>query len=458
MQLDALFKPESIAVIGASDKLTIGRRLIATLDRFGFAGSIFPVNPNYETVLGHTCFPSVADLPQTPDIAVFCLGSARVLDAFVAAAERGMKAAVIYDGGFAEQGDAGRALQTRIEDICRESGIALCGPNCMGILNPHHKSATYMQELQSPAGLAGNVGIVSQSGAVCIGLLTDTRRFGFSHVVSSGNEAVVSAADYLEYLVEESETQIIGGFIETIRHKERFAAALDRAAALGKPVVLLKVGHSERTRRAIVTHTSGPADDPDAVLELLRTHRAIVVSDLTELTETLAACQATKRPTGRRIGVITSSGGLAEIMLDLAAANDFQLPPLSAAQRTEIVAGIGFITGDGNPLDAWGSGMYTANLPQALALFDASPDHDVVVMCRDNFDGQAFDVPETARGYFDLFIAAAERSRKPHYVLTSRPGIMDRSLVAYLRKRGIAVVSGLREGLGAIDRLARNAG
>jgi acyl-CoA synthetase (NDP forming) len=183
-----------------------------------------------------------------------------------------------------------------------------------------------------------------------------------------------------------------------------------------------------------------------------------VVSDLTELTETLAACQATKRPTGRRIGVITSSGGLAEIMLDLAAANDFQLPPLSAAQRTEIVAGIGFITGDGNPLDAWGSGMYTANLPQALALFDASPDHDVVVMCRDNFDGQAFDVPETARGYFDLFIAAAERSRKPHYVLTSRPGIMDRSLVAYLRKRGIAVVSGLREGLGAIDRLARNAG
>ena len=126
------------------------------------------------------------------------------------------------------------------------------------------------------------------------------------------------------------------------------------------------------------------------------------------------------------------------LALDLAAANDFQLPPLSPAQKNEIVAGIGFITGDGNPLDAWGSGMYTANLPQALALFDASPNHDVIVMCRDNFDDQAFDVPETARGYFDLFVAAAERSSKPHYVLTSRPGVMDRSLVTYLRERGIA--------------------
>jgi acyl-CoA synthetase (NDP forming) len=457
MQLDGLFKPGSIAVIGASDKPTIGRRMIASLDRLGYPGAIFPVNPNYETVLGHTCFPSAADLPQAPDVAIFCLGSARVLDAFVAAAERGMKAAVIYDGGFAEQGAAGRALQTRIEDICREAGIALCGPNCMGVLNPHHKSSTYMQELQDASGLAGNVGIVSQSGAVCIGLLTDTRRFGFSHVVSSGNEAVIAAADYLEYLVEEPETQIIGCFIETIRHKDRFAAALDRAAALGKPVVVLKVGRSERTRRAILTHTSGPADDPDEALALLQAHRAIVVSDLAELTETLAACQAPKRPSGRRIGLVTSSGGLAEIILDIAAASDFQVPPLSPAQKAEIESVIGFVTGDGNPCDAWGSGAFATNLPRALAMFDASPDHDLIVMVRDNFDKQAFDVPQTALGFFDLFIAAAERSQKPHYLMTSRPGVMDRSLVAYLRERGIAVVSGLREGLGAIDRVARNA-
>jgi hypothetical protein len=125
----------------------------------------------------------------------------------------------------------------------------------MGVLNPYHLSTTYLQELRNPAGLAGNVGIVSQSGGFCISLLSDTRRFGFSHVVSSGNEAVLAAADYLEYLVEDPRTEAIGAFIETIRQPDRFTGALDRAAAMGKPIVVLKVGRSERTRRAVSTHT-----------------------------------------------------------------------------------------------------------------------------------------------------------------------------------------------------------
>jgi acetate---CoA ligase (ADP-forming) len=458
MPIEALFKPQSIAIIGASDKPTPGRRIIASLDRLGFAGRVYPVNPNYAAVMNRTCYPSATDLPEAPDVAVFCLGHARVLDAFIAMAKRGMKAAVIYDGGFAEQGSEGRALQTRIEAICREAGIALCGPNCMGALNPHHRSSTYLQEVRDPVGLAGNVGIVSHSGGLCVGLVTDTRRFGFSHIVSSGNEAVVTAAEFLEYLVEEAQTKVIGGFIETVREPERFAAALDRAAALGKPVVMVKVGKTERTRRAIATHTGGPVDDPTAFSAMLRAHRAIEVDDLVEFTEMLAAFQGNKRPAGRRLAVITSSGGLAELILDIAADAGFNLPPLSATQKTEIEAGIGFITGDGNPCDAWGSGAFAANLPQALALLDASPEHDAIVLLRDNFDDQPFDAPETARGYIEMFARAAERSKKPHYLLNTRTGLMDRALAAYLREHGVAVVSGLREGLGAIDRLARYQG
>jgi acetate---CoA ligase (ADP-forming) len=457
VQLDALFQPKSIAVVGASDKPTPGRRIIASLERLGFSGAIYPVNPNYATVLNRACYPSLADLPEAPDVAVFCLGHERVLEAFIAGAKRGMKAAVIYDGGFAEQGAEGGALQARIEGICRDAGIALCGPNCMGVLNPNHRSTTYLQELRDPADLAGNVGIISHSGGLCVGLVTDTRRYGFSHIVSSGNEAVVIAAEYLDYLVDDPRTEIIGGFIETIRQPERFAAALDRAAAKGKPVVMIKVGRDARTRQAIPTHTGGSAGDAAAVSDLLRAHRAIEVSDLVELTEILAAFQSAKRPAGRRLAVITSSGGLAELILDIAASADFQLPPLSAAQKAQITAGIGFITGDGNPLDAWGSGAFAANLPQALALFDASPEHDAVVLLRDNFDDQPFDVPQTARSFLELFVQGAESSSKPHYLLTTRPGLMDRTLVAYLREHGVAVVGGLREGLGAIDRLARHA-
>jgi acyl-CoA synthetase (NDP forming) len=457
MPLDALFKPKSIAVIGASDKPTPGRRIITSLDRIGFAGKVYPINPNYAAVLNRACYPSFAELPEAPDVAVFCLGHARVLDAFIAGAERGMKAAVIYDGGFAEAGAEGRALQARIEAICREHDIALCGPNCMGILNSHDRSTTYLQELRDPAGLAGNVAIISHSGGLCVGLLTDTRRYGFSHIVSSGNEAAVTAAEFLEYLVEDPDTQIIGGFIETIRDADRFAAALDRAVALNKPVVMLQVGKTERTRRSILTHTGGPVSDPGAISALFRAHGAIEVDDLTEFTELLAACQGAKRPAGGRLAVITSSGGLAELILDIAAANGLLLPPLSPAQKSSLEAGIGFVTGDGNPCDAWGSGAFAANLPQALAMFEASPEHDAIVMLRDNFDDQPFDQPGIARGYIEQFAAAATNSTKPHYLLTTRPGIMDRALVAYLREHGIAVVGGLREGLAAIDKLARHA-
>src|SRR6516165_2399608 len=333
MRLEPLFQPKSIAVVGASEKPTIGRRLIASLNRLGFSGSIFPVNPNYSTVLGRQCYASIAELPEAPDVAVFCVGHERVLDPLTAAAVRGVEAAVIYDGGFAERGDEGHRRQTQIEGICREAGIALCGPNCMGVLSPHHRSTTYLQELREPAGLAGNVGIVSQSGGFCIGLLNDVRRFGFSHVVSSGNEAVSAAADYLEYLVDDPHTKVIGGFIETIRCPDRFAAALDHAAAHGKPVVMLKVGRTGRTQHAVTTHTGGIAGASEFASELFRAHHAIEVSDLVEFSEAIAAAQSTKQAAGRRLGVITSSGGLAELILDIAASTDLQLPPLPAAVK-----------------------------------------------------------------------------------------------------------------------------
>src|SRR5215469_8830459 len=123
MRLEPLFQPRSIAVVGASEKPTIGRRLIASLDRIGFTGAIFPVNPNYPTVLGHGCYASVVELPDGPDVAVFCVGHERVLEPLAAAAQRGAKSAVIYDGGFAERGEDGLRRQALIEGICREAGI-----------------------------------------------------------------------------------------------------------------------------------------------------------------------------------------------------------------------------------------------------------------------------------------------------------------------------------------------
>src|SRR5215468_5401636 len=274
MQIDPLVKPRSVAIVGATDRPGPGRTIIESLGKIGFTVAIYPVNPKYPSVLNHTCYPSLTDLPEAPDVVVFSIRNPLIPEQVRLAVKRGARAAVIYDSGFAELGEDGARLQAEIAGLCREAGMAVCGPNCMGILNPPGRVTTYKQTIMDPAPLAGNVGIISQSGSVCIAMLSDLRRFGISLSVSAGNEAVTRTVDYMEYLIDDPATSIIATFTETVREPERYVAALDRAADAGKPVVVLKVGRSERTRRAITSHTGGLAGESRVFSELLRAHRA----------------------------------------------------------------------------------------------------------------------------------------------------------------------------------------
>lgn len=456
MDLDPLLKPRSIALYGASERSWIGGGLIRSLRSMGFPGRVFPINPKYEEVLGHACYPSLKDLPEAPDLVAFCVGSARVLDGFELLPEVGARAAVIYDAGFSESGEEGRARQARINAICREASIALCGPNCMGNIAPHENSTSYIL----PAGedmepLKGNVGMISQSGSISIGMLADVRRFGFSLMISSGNEAVVKAADYLDYLVDDPQTKVICTFTESVNDPERFVAALDRASDAGKPVIVLKVGKSERVRRAITSHTGGLSGETRVFSEVLRRHRAIEVSDMDELTEVLAVCQGKRWPTGRRMAVITASGGQAELVLDLATSVDIQLPPLSPADRGEIEEVVGKLTGDGNPTDAWGNGDFATNLPHALKVLGKSEDIDAVVFCSDANENQPMGDPKMMSGFTQALVDAAQVHDKPHYEMNMRPGLMHSHHLALLKEGGVAMIGGVRQGLRAVDRLAR---
>ena len=455
MPLDRLLRPRSIAIVGASERPSVGRTLVEALDGIGFRGDVYPVNPKYESLLGRRCYPSVADLPRGVDVLAFCVNHARVLEHMQPAADRGVGAAVIFDGGFAEAGAEGRARQDSIAAICREASIALCGPNCMGVISPHVPSLVYIQAVHDPTRLAGNVGLISQSGSICIGLLTDCRRFGWSQVISSGNEAVVAAVDFLEYLVDDPATRVIAMFLETVREPERFVAALDRAADRGKPVVVLKVGRSDRTRRAISSHTGGLAGEARVFSAILRAHRAIEVADMDELTEVIAACQAERWPRGRRLAVMTASGGQAELILDLAGTANLQLPPLAPASRAEVERVIGRITGDGNPLDAWGNGDFATNFPCGLRVLGSDPGYDAIAFCTDGFDDQPMGSPARALDYGKTVVEGARQSAKPFYLMTMRSGVFRRDVVAFLREHGIAVIGGTRAGLGAVDRIAR---
>lgn len=448
-------KPRSVAVLGASERPSPGQMIMESLGRIGFPGQIYPVNPKYETLFGHRCYSSIAELPAAVDALALCVNHTRVLEHLQAAAERGVRAAVIFDGGFAESGEEGGRRQDELVAICRAANIALCGPNCMGFVSPHARALVYIQQLRDPTLLAGNVGLVSQSGSVCIGLLADCRRFGWSHAISSGNEAVLTAADFLDYLVDDPVTRVIALFLETIRQPEQFVAGLDRAADRGKPVVVLKVGRSERARRAITSHTGGLAGEGRVVSAVLRAHRAIEVNDLDEMSEVLACCQGERWPRGRRLAVMTASGGQAELILDLAATAALQLPALSDDSRAEVARVLGGVAGDGNPLDAWGHGDFARNFPHALAVLARDPDSDVVVLSSDSFDDQPFGKPERLLAYARILADGATRSPKPFYYMTSRSGIFRRDLLAFLRAHGIPLIGGTRQGLGAIDRLAR---
>lgn len=455
MQLEPLVKPRSVAVVGATDRPGPARTIIESLGKIGFTGPIYPVNPKYETVLDLTCYPSLTDLPQAPDVVVFSIRSPLIPEQVRLAVTRGARSAVIYDSGFAELGEDGARRQAEIAGICREASMPVCGPNCMGILNPPARVTTYNQLVMDTSGLAGHVGIVSQSGSVCIALLSDLRRFGISLSVSAGNEAVTRTVDYLEYLIDDPATKVIATFTETVREPERYVAALDRAAGAGKPVVVLKVGRSERTQRAITSHTGGLAGESRVFSEVLRAHRAIEVSDLDEMTEVLAVCQGARWPRGRRISVITGSGGLAEMILDNATAAGLDLPPLSPAERAEAEAVIGRITGDGNPFDAWGNGNYAVNLPHAMSIAGKSERIDAVVYCADTSNEGHLGQPERVLGNVNMLVEAARHSSKPHYLMSSRPGVMNRRQVMALREAGLAQIGGTRQGLGAIDRVGR---
>lgn len=455
MTLSRLANPQSIAILGASERPSIGRTLLTSLERLGYPGHIYPINPKYSQLAGHRCYASVTDLPEAPDVVALCVSADNMLDHMHALADRGAGAAVIYGGGFAERGEEGRRLQEAITGICRETGISLCGPNCMGVLNPPARSTTYIYEVRDPAGLAGNVGFISQSGSIGNGMLSDVRRFGFSLLASTGNEAVTDTADFIDYLVDDPNTRVIATFTETVRSPDRYVAALDRAADQGKPVVVLKVGQSERVRRAITSHTGGLAGESRVFSELLRAHRAIEVKDLDELTEVLAVCQGKRWPRGRRLSVITGSGGQAELILDVATAASLDLPPLSTEDRATVESVLGSITGDGNPLDSWGNGDWRTNFPHTLATLRDSSDHDVIVLCQDNSENQPMVSHDRLLDEVLLLVDSAAKSDKPHYFMNMRPGVMNLTQISHLTQHGIPQVGGSRQGLGAIDRVAR---
>lgn len=453
--LSSLLNPQTIAVVGASEKFGAGSLVIDNLRVLGFRGDIIPINPRYKELFGFPCYPSLSGVPAQVkiDCVAILLGFAQVNPVLEEAGRRGIGGAWAFASGFAETGAEGARLQEELKRICTARGIHFCGPNCVGYANLPDRVAAYSAPI-SPFLRAGQVSAVAQSGSVILALANSNRGIGFRFLISSGNEAVVDLADYLDYLLEDEGTEVVLAFLESIRRPEAFIRACNRAAELGKPIIALKVGKSEIARQTALSHT-GALTGADGIQEALFKKLGVIrVDDLDQLLETAEVflhCR-NRLPEGDGVGAIAVSGGEIGLISDLAEGLSFRFAPLSAKAQAELRNRLPSFTAVGNPLDGWGSGDLVETYPACLDLLAGEEGVGLILVSQDSPPGMA---EKQVKQYAEVARAAvrAAGSGKPVVAISHVSGGLDATIRGILAEGNIPFLQGTREGLLAIHRL-----
>jgi acetyltransferase len=345
----------------------------------GFEGEIAAVNPRHRKVHDVVCYKRLQEVPFTPDAVLVGVGREHVLQVLQDAAETGAGGAVVFAGGFAEADATGQSLQDELVAVARRSGMAILGPNCQGILSPGVRSALYLDPVLERLR-PGRAALVSQSGAVVTALVNNNRGLHFSHLISSGNEAVVDAAACIEYFARDESTAVILAFLEAINSPQMFFAACDAAAAAGKPVVVLKSGRSERSRIAAMAHTGALALPDRLVDALFRRYGVQRVGSLEELIEVASAFLG-RAPKGPRVGVVTLSGAQVGLVADELAQTRLELPAFSEPTEIELRRHLYSFRRPSNPLDVWGPNLeaFDRSYRSSLETVANDPCVDIVV-------------------------------------------------------------------------------
>ena len=379
-----LMEPGSIAVIGASTdpKKTAGRP-IAYLQKHHFKGKIYPVNPRVEEIAGLKCYPDIESLPETPDVAIIMVGTDKALSAVQALAKLGTPAAIVLTSGFAEHGPEG--LQKQEELIAAAGKMRILGPNTIGIVNVTDdiplspSSALEMDEFPK-----GGVSVISQSGGILGSLLSRAAAsgLGLSKLVSTSNEADLGMADFVDYLIEDVSTKVIVLYIESIRHPEKFRAAALRAKQAGKPIVVYKVGKSEAGIKAAVSHTGALAGTDkmyDALFKQTGIIRANKFSDFLDIPAALSSGRVLK---GKRVAILTSTGGAGTLVADSLGEWGFETPvpdEITAARLRALQPGDQAVL-DRNPIDVTLAGLQPDLLRGAISALLDSPTYDALIL------------------------------------------------------------------------------
>ncbi len=382
--IDRLLKPRSVAVIGASgDPTKTAGRPVSYLLKHGFAGAIYPVNPKLDRIGALPCYPDIGALPEVPDVAIVLLGAERAQGAVRELAARGCAAAIVLASGYTETGEAGARRQAQLREAAGR--MRILGPNTIGLVNLTDRivlSASGALEMDHfPIGY---IGVVSQSGGILGALLSRAaaRGIGLSKLVSTSNEVDLELADFIDTLVDDPATRVIALYVEAIRDPVRFRYAARRAAAAGKPIVAFKIGRSEAGARAAVSHTGAMAGADrmyDALFAQTGVIRAQSFSDLLDIP---AALSTGRHLRGKRVAILTSTGGAGTLVSDALGVSGFEAP---APDETTAAALRALQTGDHaaldrNPIDVTLAGLQPDLLRGAIRALLASPTYDALVI------------------------------------------------------------------------------
>ncbi|HUA42653.1 MAG TPA: acetate--CoA ligase family protein [Streptosporangiaceae bacterium] len=371
-RLSDFFAPRSIALVGASETSGWARFIVAASSAVGYTGPLLPVHPRHDKIFGRPAVRTLRDLDEPADLAFILAPTEAVSTVIGDAGAAGVRNAVVLASGYREAGADGVQLEDSLIASAASHGIVVLGPNCLGFLNTGARAAPYALTVPLPL-TAGPVGIALQSGALASVLLAFARAhaIGVSTVASLGNEAMITTADMLDYLVADEQTRVICMFLEEIGDPAAFSAAAQRADAAGKPIVALKAGASQAGQQAALAHTGAVAGNDAVVDAALRQLNLIRVSSVEELLTTAALLGYDRHPAGRRMGVLTASGGACDIIADRASAHGIEIPPFSAETTQAIAAQLPSFATARNPLDVTGYVLANARTTTLTAIDEA---------------------------------------------------------------------------------------
>jgi acyl-CoA synthetase (NDP forming) len=445
-RLDPLLRPDSLAFVGASVRPdTPGNTMVRAVAMDGYAGSVYAINPKYDSVEGVPCFASLADLPQAVEHVVLGVANEHLEAELAAAIRHGARAATIFASCVLEGDDR---LADRLSAMAREAGMAICGGNGMGFCNPTVglRVSGYATKGRM---LPGGVTLIAQSGSAFSALGYNDRRLKFNLCASTGRELATATADYMDWALEQGATRVIGLFLESARDPAAFVAALAKAETRRIPVVVLKVGRTETSAAFAASHSGAIAGDDAAYEALFEKWGVQSVGTLDSLAASLLLFGNAKPAAAGGMASVHDSGGEREMVVDLASEIGVPLAAISTATKARLRRHLDPELEPVNPLDVWGTGRdFEANVEACLSALLDDPDTAIGVMFEDIRDGSYI-----TKGFTAAAIRAAGNSDKPVALVTNYASLNHRDVALATTEAGVPVIDGTEEGLRAVRNL-----